>query len=86
MKAEQGWLLVGFAAESGNLLEEGRRKLMRKNLDLIAVNNILAPDAGFEVETNQLLLLDTEGAVELPLVSKEQAADLLWDRVVQMLP
>ncbi len=86
MKAEQGWLLVGFAAESGNLLEEGRRKLMRKNLDLIAVNNILAPDAGFEVETNQLLLLDAEGAVELPLVSKEQAADLLWDRVVQMLP
>ena len=81
MKAEHGWFLVGFAAESGNIKEEGRRKLSRKNLDLIAVNNILSPNAGFESETNQLLLLDANGETELPLVSKEQAANLLWDHI-----
>jgi phosphopantothenoylcysteine decarboxylase/phosphopantothenate--cysteine ligase len=79
-------LLVGFAAESRDHLAEGWRKLHAKNLDLIAVNDILAADAGFEVETNRLLLLDrTERAEELPLLSKEEAADRLWDRVVFLL-
>jgi phosphopantothenoylcysteine decarboxylase / phosphopantothenate---cysteine ligase len=79
-------LLVGFAAESRDHLAEGRRKLHAKNLDLIAVNDILATDAGFGVETNRLLLLDRSGgAEELPLLSKEEAADRLWDRVVPLL-
>ncbi|MDA8164399.1 MAG: bifunctional phosphopantothenoylcysteine decarboxylase/phosphopantothenate--cysteine ligase CoaBC [Desulfobacteraceae bacterium] len=79
-------LLVGFAAESRNHLAEGRRKLEAKNLDLIAVNDILATDAGFGAETNRLLLLDRSGrAEELPLLSKEEAADRLWDRVASLL-
>jgi phosphopantothenoylcysteine decarboxylase/phosphopantothenate--cysteine ligase len=79
-------LLVGFAAESQDHLAEGRRKLHAKNLDLIAVNDILAADAGFGVETNRLLLLDRTGhAEELPLLSKEEAADRLWDRVISLL-
>lgn len=79
-------ILVGFAAESRNHLEEGRRKLSEKNLDLIAVNDILAAEAGFEVETNRITLLDRNGtAEELPLLSKEETAHRIWDTVVRLL-
>jgi len=77
-------LLVGFAAESGNLEEEGRRKLDKKNLDLIAVNNILSEVSGFESETNQVLLIDRQGMNLLPLADKELVADMIWDRVVEL--
>jgi phosphopantothenoylcysteine decarboxylase/phosphopantothenate--cysteine ligase len=78
-------LLVGFAAESRDHLAAGKHKLHAKNLDLIAVNDILAADAGFGVETNRLLLLDrTDRSEELPLLSKEEAADRLWDWVVSL--
>jgi phosphopantothenoylcysteine decarboxylase / phosphopantothenate---cysteine ligase len=79
-------LLVGFAAESRDHLAAGRQKLRAKNLDLLAVNDILAEDAGFGVDTNRILLIDrTETHQELPLLSKEETADLIWDRVVRLL-
>jgi len=79
-------LLVGFAAESHDLLEEGQRKLREKNLDLIAVNDITADDAGFAVDTNRVTLLDRDGSEErLPLLGKEKVADLIWNRVVKLL-
>jgi phosphopantothenoylcysteine decarboxylase / phosphopantothenate---cysteine ligase len=79
-------LLVGFAAESRDLRNQGRQKLLRKNLDLIAVNDILAEDGGFAVDTNTLLLLDrTENDLHLPLLSKEEAADRIWDQVILLL-
>jgi len=77
-----GQILVGFAAESSNLEEEGRRKLERKNLDMIAVNNICSTETGFESNRNQILLIDNEGSRLLPMTSKEHTADLIWDRVV----
>jgi len=78
-------LLVGFAAESSNLLSEGKRKLQKKNLDLIAVNNINREDTGFEVDTNQITLIDHENVIELPLTSKERTADLILDHVLTLL-
>ena len=79
-------LLVGFAAESDTLIEEGRRKLAEKNLDLIAVNDITADDAGFAVDTNRIIILDRDGSEErLPLLGKEATSDLIWNRVVKML-
>jgi phosphopantothenoylcysteine decarboxylase / phosphopantothenate---cysteine ligase len=79
-------LLVGFAAESQNHAAQGRQKLLRKNLDLIAVNDIRSADGGFGVDTNRLLLIDrTEANTELPLLSKETAADRIWDRVALLL-
>ena len=78
-------LLVGFAAESSNLLSEGKRKLQKKNLDLIAVNNINREDTGFEVDTNQITLIDHENVIELPLTSKERTADLILDHVLALL-
>jgi phosphopantothenoylcysteine decarboxylase / phosphopantothenate---cysteine ligase len=77
-------ILAGFAAESSNLESEGRRKLARKNLDLIAVNNICSADTGFESDRNQILLIDKEGAALLPKTSKEHTADLIWNRIVEL--
>ena len=62
---------VGFAAESEDLLENAQAKLIGKGLHLIAANDITAPDSGFAVDTNKVVLLDREGGVEeLPLMSK----------------
>ncbi len=79
-------LLVGFAAESHDLMEEGLRKLRDKNLDLLAVNDITADDAGFAVDTNRIMLLDRNGSEEkLPLMSKAEVADIILNRVARLL-
>ena len=78
-------ILVGFAAESQNHLSEGERKLREKNLDLIVVNDILGLQTGFGSETNQVTLLDRHGSVSLPLLSKEDTADRIWDAVRGMI-
>lgn len=79
-------LLIGFAAESHDFIEEGWRKLREKNLDLLALNDITSDDAGFGVETNRITLLDRDGTEEkCPLLSKEETANLIWNRVVGIL-
>ncbi len=79
-------VLVGFAAESDDHLAEGRRKLAAKNLDLICVNDILAADAGFEVTTNRITIIDAQHGVEsLPLLSKDDTAHRILDRVADLL-
>ncbi len=75
-------ILVGFAAESNNLEAEGQRKLREKNLDLIAVNNINGENTGFEVDSNQLLLLSRHDQKWLPMTSKDEIADLLLDSIL----
>lgn len=80
----KGQILVGFAAESRNLLEEGRKKLRKKRLDLIAINDIRSAQSGFEVDTNQVVLLDSKGDETLPLTTKSHTADLILDRIVQL--
>ena len=84
-RKKTGQLLVGFAAESGHLLQEGKKKLQKKNLDLIAVNNINQENTGFEVDTNQITLIDRQNVIELPLASKERTADLILDHVITLL-
>ncbi len=84
-KEKGGYLLVGFAAESSNLHAAGEKKLKEKNLDLIAINDISGCNTGFEVDTNQVTLLDKSGFTELPLVSKEQTANLILDRVGKLI-
>ncbi len=79
-------LLVGFAAESREHLNEGRRKLRAKNLDLMVVNDITASDCGFAVDTNRVTLLDRNDAVEeLPLLTKDETAHRIWNRIVKLL-
>ena len=80
------FLRVGFAAETENHVENARQKLANKQLDLIASNDVTAPDSGFGVDTNKVTLIDRDGKVEeLPLMSKREVADKILDRVVGML-
>jgi len=79
-------ILVGFAAETGDMIDEGWRKLHDKNLDLLAFNDVSAKDAGFAAETNRIIILDRNGGEEkLPLSSKELTAERIWNRVVKLL-
>ncbi len=78
-------ILVGFAAETENLLQNAQGKLKEKNLDLIVANDISLPGAGFEVDTNIVKMIDCSGKVEeLPLMTKEELADRILDRVAQL--
>ncbi len=79
-------VMVGFAAETQDLVEHAAAKLARKGLDLIVANDVSAPDAGFAVDTNRVTILDRQGGVEvLPLLSKDAVADRILDRVVLLL-
>jgi phosphopantothenoylcysteine decarboxylase/phosphopantothenate--cysteine ligase len=78
-------LLIGFAAETHDLLQNARQKLAEKNLDLIVANDVSLPGAGFAVDTNVVKLIDRRGNIEeLPLMGKEEVADLILDRVVKL--
>jgi phosphopantothenoylcysteine decarboxylase/phosphopantothenate--cysteine ligase len=77
---------VGFAAETNDLLDNARKKLTEKGLDLIAANDLTAPGAGFAVDTNQITIIDTSGAAEeVPLLPKYDVSHRLLDRVVTLL-
>lgn len=79
-------VVVGFAAESQDLLDNAQKKLERKRLDLIVANDISASDAGFAVETNRVVLLSPDGGrEELPLMTKIEVAELLVSRVAGLL-
>ncbi|HEY5728872.1 MAG TPA: bifunctional phosphopantothenoylcysteine decarboxylase/phosphopantothenate--cysteine ligase CoaBC [Anaerolineales bacterium] len=85
-KVKRKQVVVGFAAESQNLLENASNKLQSKKLDLIAANDISAGDAGFSVETNRITLLFADGRREsLSLMSKTEAAEIIVERVAALL-
>jgi phosphopantothenoylcysteine decarboxylase / phosphopantothenate---cysteine ligase len=82
-----GSVVVGFALETADAVENGRRKLEAKGLDLLVVNDAREPGAGFEVETNRVVLLQRGKDDEaLPLMSKAEVADRILDRVEPLLP
>lgn len=78
-------ILVGFAAESNNHKAEGLRKLKDKNVDLMVVNDILGEKTGFDVETNQVTLISREHIEQLPLMSKEETAGGILDKIASLL-
>jgi phosphopantothenoylcysteine decarboxylase/phosphopantothenate--cysteine ligase len=83
---ERPRVVVGFAAESRDLLENAAHKLQSKGLDFIAANDISADDAGFAVETNRVTLLFADGRQEgLPLLSKSEVAEVILVRVAKLL-
>lgn len=83
-KKSPACLLVGFAAESQNHEEEGLRKLQEKNTDLIIVNDILGSATGFDADTNQVTLIDRQGLFPLPLLSKLETANRIWDHILTL--
>ena len=74
-------ILVGFAAETENLLDNSRKKLKEKNLDLVVANDVTASQAGFGEDTNVAWLVDRERVEELPLMSKFELANRILDRI-----
>ncbi|MEX1246994.1 MAG: bifunctional phosphopantothenoylcysteine decarboxylase/phosphopantothenate--cysteine ligase CoaBC [Anaerolineales bacterium] len=85
-KGKKPAVVIGFAAESGDLIRNAKQKLEAKGLDLIVANDISAEDAGFEVDTNRVVLLDKSGhQEELPLMSKPEVARIVVDRASALL-
>jgi phosphopantothenoylcysteine decarboxylase / phosphopantothenate---cysteine ligase len=79
-------MVIGFAAESENVLSNARSKLIRKGLDLLVANDITESDAGFSVDTNRVVILDTEGGMdELDLASKSVISERIIARAALML-
>jgi phosphopantothenoylcysteine decarboxylase/phosphopantothenate--cysteine ligase len=85
-KRKRDQILVGFAAETDDLAANARKKLERKNLDLMVANDVGQVGAGFDVDTNVVRILDSAGSIEdVPLSSKREVADRVLDRVVALL-
>jgi phosphopantothenoylcysteine decarboxylase/phosphopantothenate--cysteine ligase len=85
-RKQAGQLLIGFAAETEHVEEHAAEKMAAKHVDLMVANDVSAPDAGFEVDTNQAILLYSSGSrEETPLLDKRELADLLLDRVAAVL-
>jgi phosphopantothenoylcysteine decarboxylase/phosphopantothenate--cysteine ligase len=78
--------LVGFAAETGADLSRARRKLVEKGADMIVFNNVTSPGSGFDVDTNQITLVEKGGESSFPLIPKDEVADLLLDRIAIFIP
>ncbi len=81
---KEGQFLCGFSMETKDMVENSRKKLKKKNLDLIAANNVKVEGAGFQGDTNILTLISHTEESELPLMSKEQAAMRLLDKILSM--
>jgi phosphopantothenoylcysteine decarboxylase/phosphopantothenate--cysteine ligase len=79
-----GLLVVGFAAETFDVLAQARAKLERKRLDAIVANDVTRAGAGFDTQTNIVTILTGEHAVELPLMSKREAAHRILDEIARL--
>jgi len=79
-------VVVGFAAETEDLVANARAKLVEKRLDLVVANDVTAPDSGFGADTNRVTLIDRRGRVEaLPLLPKTEVAERVLDWAVELL-
>ena len=79
---KKGAVIVGFALETGDAVAKGKAKLARKQLDLIVVNDALEPGAGFEVDTNRVVIVDRDGGNrEVPLASKRVVAEAILNAI-----
>ena len=83
-RKRDGQLLVAFAAETDDVLENARGKLARKNADLIVANDVTRTDAGFGANTNAVTLITRKDARTLPLMSKRDVADGILDRIAEL--
>lgn len=81
---KQDRVLVGFSAETENLLENSRKKMEEKNLDLVVANDVTAPGAGFGEDTNVACLVGREKIEELPLMSKFELAERILDTIKEL--
>ena len=84
MKSKADFIKIGFAAESQDLLANAKKKLAKKDLDLIVANNVV-DDGVFGSDDNKVILIDRDGQTEdLPVMSKRAVADRILDSVVKL--
>ena len=81
---QPGQFLCGFSMETQNMLENSRKKLHKKNLDMIVANNVKVAGAGFQGNTNVITMITENDVTELPLMDKEEAAHAILDRILQL--
>lgn len=84
-RKHDGQVLVAFAAETNDVVENARRKLVRKNADMIVANDVTRPGAGFGTDTNLITIITADSMDELPLMSKREAADAIIDAAKKFL-
>ena len=84
-KKRPGQFLCGFSMETENMLGNSRAKLAKKNLDMIVANNLKVPGAGFAGDTNVVTLITEKEETELPLMSKEETAVRILDKILEMI-
>lgn len=82
---KQGQIICGFSMETENLIENSKKKLIKKNLDLIVCNNLNQQGAGFGVDTNVVTLIDKNSVTPLELMSKTEVADKILDKLLLLL-
>ena len=80
-----GQFLCGFSMETRDMLSNSRAKLKKKNLDMVAANNVKVAGAGFQGDTNVLTLITQDEEVSLPLMSKEDAAGKILDKILEIM-
>jgi phosphopantothenoylcysteine decarboxylase/phosphopantothenate--cysteine ligase len=76
--------VVGFSAETGQRLDRARKKLQTKNIDMIVFNDISKEGSGFDGDTNEVVIIDKKNENKFPLMSKEDVASVLFDRIVAL--
>lgn len=76
--------IVGFSAETGYRLDRARRKLKSKNVDMIVFNDVSKSGSGFDVDTNEVVLIDRNSEIKLPLMKKEDIANILLNRIIEL--
>lgn len=79
---KDGQFLCGFSMETENLLENSKKKLQKKNLDMICANNLKVKGAGFATDTNVITLITKDNVTELPIMSKAEAADVILSEIL----
>jgi phosphopantothenoylcysteine decarboxylase/phosphopantothenate--cysteine ligase len=82
-RAKGSRIVIGFAAETENVLANARKKLQKKNADFIVANDVSAADAGFDVETNRVTLVSQNENAALPLLTKRETADRILDATLK---
>ena len=82
---KEGQFLCGFSMETENMLENSRKKLEKKNLDLIVANNLKQAGAGFGTDTNTVTLISASDTVQLPMMRKEEVADKLLSYIISKM-
>jgi phosphopantothenoylcysteine decarboxylase/phosphopantothenate--cysteine ligase len=83
-KLRQRPFTAGFSAETGPRIDRARRKLTAKNIDMIVFNDVSRKGSGFDVDTNEVVIIDRERERTLPVMDKEDVAVAIFDRILEL--